>query len=120
MISVLFGLSKFLWLPPTIFHKIDGTPHATPPLLSNSRMRKWRGLDFGGDESLPVHFILFKTQDISPLEGGRCSYKAPINFEFVYAVRVLISAPKTLRQTKTDTLFKGDWNKNLEILKWND
>lgn len=62
----------------------------------------------GGDESLPVHFILLKTQDILPWKGGRCSYKAPINFECVHAVMVLISAPKTLRQTKTDTLFKGD------------
>lgn len=103
--------------PPTPLH-----PSSPTQGCENGAVWISRGsiLDFGGDESLPVHFILFKTQDISPLEGGRCSYKAPINFEFVYAVRVLISAPKTLRQTKTDTLFKGDWNKNLEILKWND
>ena len=89
--------------PPTPLHSSSPTQGC-----ENGAVWISRGfiLDFGGDESLPVHFILFKTQDISPLEGGRCSYKAPINFECVYAVRVLISAPKTLRQTKTDTLFK--------------
>ena len=55
-------------------------------------------------------FILFcsRRKTFLPLKGGRCSYKAPINYECVHAVMVLISAPKTLRQTKTDTLFKGD------------
>lgn len=102
--------------------------HSTPPIqLKDGKMARFgfraaASLISGeaGDESLPVHFILFKTQDISPLKGGRRSYKAPVNFECVHAVRVLISAPKTLRQIKTDTLFKGDWNKNLKILKWNE
>ena len=72
-------------------------PHPSSPTQGWENGAVWisRGfiLDFGGDESLPVHFILFKTQDILPWKGGRCSYKAPINFECVHAVMVLISAP---------------------------